>query len=321
MAFDPVFLVYGVVFIGVLLLVEGAYYLILDLREGEGRQINRRLRLLAQGGDSRSVLVKLRRRGAQEGGVAARLLPSLDRLLEDAGITVPTGRVTLLMGLTFAILALGGFVLLRWPLWKALTPALLFSTALPVLVFYRLGRLRQERLAVQLPEAIDMIVRGLRAGHPVSSAISLVAREMPDPIGTEFGIVFDEMTYGLDLRDALENMSRRTRVDDLRYLVVSVRIQYGTGGNLAEVLGALATVIRERSRMKMRVRALSAEGRLSAWVLSLMPFGVAGAIVLLNPEYYINVKDDPWFPRLMLAGVGGTALGALVIRKLVNFRI
>jgi tight adherence protein B len=164
-------------------------------------------------------------------------------------------------------------------------------------------------------------VRSLRAGHPVSTAITMVAREMRDPIATEFGLVVDEMTYGLNLDDALSNMARRVGLNDLRFLVVAVMIQMQVGGNLAEVLNSLSRVIRERATMRAKIRALSAEGRFSASLLSVLPFILIGVITLVRPTYYAGVSPDPFFWPILWVGFGLMVLGIMVMYRMVNFRV
>jgi tight adherence protein B len=161
----------------------------------------------------------------------------------------------------------------------------------------------------------------MKAGHPVPTALGLVAREMPDPIGTEFGLAVDEMTYGLNLDEALLNMGRRVGSPDLKFMVVAVMIQLEVGGNLAEVLSGLSRIIRERFRMRAKARALSAEGRFSAWVLTLLPFVMMLIISAMRPGYYSEVMDDPIFWPAFGGGFALMAVGSVVMYKLVNFRV
>ena len=142
----------------------------------------------------------------------------------------------------------------------------------------------------QLPDAIDVIIRGVRVGLPFASAIGLVAREMPDPVGTEFGMLADEMSFGLDMRAALENLYRRVGQEDLLFLTVSLSIQNQTGGNIAEILSRLSQLMRKRSEMRLKIRALSAEGRASAFFLSSFPFLLIFVINLFSPKYFDPVK-------------------------------
>ncbi|HLO77712.1 MAG TPA: type II secretion system F family protein [Magnetospirillum sp.] len=285
-----------VAFVAVLLLVEGAFALARDLFGTRGA-MNRRLRLLAWGPFGR-----------------------LDGMLSRAGLTMTTGRFLCNgVALTLALAIICALVIQLAP-WKSLVVAAVLGVVLPLAWVRRRGRQRLHKLSNQLPDGIDMIVRSLRAGHPVATAIGMVAREMPDPIGTEFGLVFDEMTYGLDLREALDNLGHRLPAQDLHYLVVAIRVQYGTGGNLAEVLSGLSRVIRDRMRMKNRILALSAEGRLSATILSALPFVLAAVIFVIKPDYYLGAMADPAFPPLMAFGGVGIAMGIVAMHRIVNFR-
>lgn len=318
-------LVLVVSFLAVLLLVEGLRGLSRDVFGMRGA-MNKRVRMLAQGVDGAEVLATLRRKNnADQHGLYARLLAwppvaRLDGLLGRAGLTIPTGQYLGRMAACTGVILLVAAVVVRLALWKALLLAAILGVLLPLCWLHLRARRRLYRLSLQLPDAIDMLVRSLRAGHPIASAIGLVAREMPDPIGSEFGLVFDEMTYGLDLKEALENLAQRLPVRDLHFLVVAVRVQYGTGGNLAEVLAGLGRVIRDRIRMKSRIRALSAEGRLSATVLSALPFVLGGVIFAMRPDYYLKAMGDPAFLPLVSVGLFGIALGIVAMQRIVNFR-
>ncbi len=173
----------------------------------------------------------------------------------------------------------------------------------------------------QLPEAIELITRSLKAGHPVPVALSMVAREMPDPIGTEFGMVVDEVTYGSDLVTALLALYERVGHGDLPLLVSSVSIQSTTGGNLREILDSLAKVVRDRLKMKAKVRAISSEGRLSAMFLSAMPIILFGVLLLFNPDYYGGIWDEPLTWNLFGGLLFWLTVGNLLIMKMVNFKV
>lgn len=315
----------AVVFLAVLLLVEGLRSLFREVFGVRGA-MNRRLRMLAQGTDGAEVMATLRRRrNGDPRGLYARLLDwppvaRLDDLLDRAGLTVSTGQYLARLAGFSLVIVLVAAVLIRLAFWKAFLLAAVIGVLLPLCWLHLRGRRRLYRLSLQLPDAIDMLVRSLRAGHPIASAIGMVAREMPDPIGSEFGLVFDEMTYGLDLKEALENLAQRLPVRDLHFLVVAVRVQYGTGGNLAEVLSGLGRVIRDRIRMKARIRALSAEGRMSAAVLSALPFVLSGVIFAMRPNYYLKAMADPAFLPLICTGALGIAVGIIVMQRIVNFR-
>jgi tight adherence protein B len=192
---------------------------------------------------------------------------------------------------------------------------------LPVLVLMLKRHLRWKAMTAQLPDAIDIMVRSLKAGHPVATSINMVAKETRDPLATEFGLVVDEMTYGLNLETALSNMARRAGVGDLRFLVVAVTVQVDVGGNLAEILSSLSRVIRERSKMRAKIRALSAEGRFSAILLTILPFALIGVINIVAPTYYTAVKDDPAFWPVLGFGFVLMLMGVIVMQRMVNFRV
>jgi tight adherence protein B len=171
-----------------------------------------------------------------------------------------------------------------------------------------------------MPLALDVINRALRAGHPVVSAVRLAADEMGDPIGSEFGLIVDETTYGFEFRDALMNFARRSGSADANFFAVSVSIQSETGGNLAEILDGLATVIRSRSSLAKRVKALSSEGRASAALLSVLPVLLITVMMLTNPAYYTTKFSDPIFWPTV-GGVFTTyMIGLLMIHRLINFK-
>jgi tight adherence protein B len=289
-------------------------------------RVNRRLSLLAGGGDARVVLRKLSRRPMQgdnhDLALALLRIPpirALDHLAARAGLLTPIEHLLVALGLSVVAAVLACLAAGIGP--ELAVPAgPVGAVVVWVLVLRRLARRRNARFAEQFPKALTLISRSLRAGHPLSTALSLVAREMPDPLGSEFGMVFDEMTYGQDLRGALANLCRRVDGRELRYMAVAISIQQSTGGNLAQLLDSLAGVLHEVERMHRKVRALSAEGRLSALVLSVLPFAVAFGIALLAPGYYDEVFRDRPFLIVLCLGGAGIGLGILMMVRMVNFR-
>jgi tight adherence protein B len=192
---------------------------------------------------------------------------------------------------------------------------------LPYLVLRLLRTRRQKKFGAQFPDAIDIIVRSLRAGHPVPVAISMVAREQPDPVGSEFGLVTDEITYGADLESAMRNLYFRVGTDDLPLFVTAVAIQGSTGGNLGEILNNLSAVIRERFKMRRKIRALAAEGRASALILSSLPIALFAIINVMVPDFYASVWTESLTKiALTLAGCW-MGIGNLIMFRMVNFRI
>jgi tight adherence protein B len=194
--------------------------------------------------------------------------------------------------------------------------------ALPALLY--VARKRRMRLAAferQFPDALDLLIRALRAGHAFSSGLHMVGEEMPEPIAGEFRIVRDEINFGVAMQQALLNLSERIPLTDLRYFVVAVLIQRESGGNLTEALGNLSRLVRERLKFMAKVRVLSAEGRLSAWVLGIMPFALAGALTVLNPKFIMPLWTDPIGIIIIRYTLVLMVIGALILRKIVNFRI
>jgi tight adherence protein B len=188
-------------------------------------------------------------------------------------------------------------------------------------LFFRIVRTRRiARFAQQLPDAIDLIVRGVRVGYPLPVALGLVAREMPDPIGTEFGLTSDEITFGQDVKTAVENLYRRVGQDDLLFLVVAINVQSQTGGSLAEILVRLSRLVRNRTKVQLKIRAMTAEGRVSAKFLSLMPFVLVAVVSLVSPAYFAEIRHHPIVvPALIYAALSLT-IGNIMMYRMVNFK-
>lgn len=187
-------------------------------------------------------------------------------------------------------------------------------------IFYR----RSQRFAAfekKLPEALDLIVRALRAGHGLISGLEMVANELPPPIGDEFKTTFDEQNYGLELREALLNLAERVPVHDVRIIVTAIMIQRDTGGNLAEVLEKVSHVIRERYRLKRQIRVHTAQGRLTGWILALLPLILGGLLFITRPEFIAVLWQHPTGLKMLYAACVMTTLGALVIRKIIQIRV
>lgn len=332
MPITPINLLYGAIAICALLLVEGLFYLILDSRGGQ-RSVNRRMRMLSDGKEGQDVYAVLRRpepESWKQFGPFGDAFAKLNDLLTQTGLTIATGRVVIIMALlsfltffTLVIIAVRNAVFQLDGVTMA--AAALLSIAIGVgapLVYFRYLKTRRMKLfGEQLPDALDMMVRSLRVGHPVSVAIALAAQQMPDPIGTELGIAVDEITYGLELQEALENISNRLDVPDFDFVVVAITIQNETGGNLAEVLNGLSVVIRARFRMFKKIQAMAAEGKFSAKILSGLPFGFAAFVFASKPTYYLQVIDDPLFFQIMGGALIMQVIGIFIMHKLINFRV
>lgn len=327
MEFDTLHMLSAAVFATTLMLVVGLHRLYVD-GTARRRAAARRLRVLSDRTLQRDAAEILRRKPRDRISLLARFdgsLAWLDRLTREAGFAVPLRRLLLVMAGLSSLIFAGAMSVIDGGgpagTLAAVLAAIGSGVGMTIAVLVRLRARRTARFAAQLPEALDIMVRSLRAGHPINAAMGLVTQEMRDPLGVEFGIAVDEMTYGLDLREALANLAHRIAVPDLQYVAIAIGIQHETGGNLAEVLHGLSMVIRARLRMLRKAQALSAEGRLSARVLAAMPFIFAGLVYLSRPEYYLSALDEPLFFPIAGAAVGLELAGIFIMHRLVNFHV
>jgi tight adherence protein B len=319
-AIDAEFLVYAFAAASAILFGEGCYLLFFS-GASYRRKVNRRLALLNGVADRESVLVQLRRERSLTGEGNYRLpLVALNRLILQSGLKGGVPRL-ILIAAGGAVAAFAAVSTMGGGLAESAGASLLTGLLLPFLALRFKRARRQKRFGSQFPDAIDIIVRSLRAGHPVPIAVTMVAREQPDPIGTEFGIVADEITYGADLETAMRNLYFRVGQDDLPLFVTAVAIQGSTGGNLGEILENLSGVIRQRFKMRRKIKALASEGKMSAGLLSALPIGIFIAVQLLSPDYYASV----WRFDITKIGIGVAAAwmfaGNLLMFKMVNFKI
>ena len=314
---DPHYLAFVGIFIGALLAFEGIRQFL--SRGGSEGARSRRMRMIEAGASPGEVLQLLK--PPESSGWTGRLpfVSDLPQRLGKAGIAM---RPEL-----FALLCLGGAVGLYFVAYEFAGPIAAPAAALaggilgPIAVIESARRKRMDKLIAQLPDALDLMARGLRVGHPLNATIASVASEMPDPIGSEFGIMVDQISYGDELVTAFREMAERTGEEDLHYLAVSVGIQHGTGGNLARLLNVLAKVIRDRATMRRKIKAISAEGRGSMWILSSLPPLIFGIVTFMTPEFYGGIEDDPLYTPIMITITVLMVANFLALRKLVNFRI
>jgi tight adherence protein B len=303
------------------------------VNRAQGKAINLRLQLIGRGRSHGEAMNLLRRTGSS---VPEGLPPFLDRLahkfermLMQAQVTMSTGRLMLIIliapiAIFFALLlfmAASGMGIGFGRILICATFAGVLGAALPLMgLNFRATRTRK-KMQEQFPVALDVFVRGLRAGHPIAAALDLLTVEMPDPIGSQFGLAVDEVTYGAELRDALQSMAERWDLDDMRMFVVSLSVQNETGGNLAEILENLSGVIRERQSMMMKVRALSSEGRMTAIILTVLPLFTFGMLFMLNARFFLDVATDPWFVPGFLFLMVLYAIGFFTIRRMVDLKV
>lgn len=321
------FLVMAVlVLVTVLLLVEGLYLVWRSHRGPQAQKLNSRLHALAATRDRTLQTRLLKQRMLSELPVFERYLQTLprvhelDRVILQSGLnwTVPKlllGCATL-GGATWVILTIGARQSL---LTGAVAGAVLGAVPLMYLYFQR-GR-RVAKMERQLPDALDLMTRALRAGHAFSSALKMAGEELPDPLASEFRIVHDEVNFGVSLEQALTHLSERVPLTDLRYFVVAVLIQRDSGGNLTEILANLSKLIRERLKLFGKIRVLSAEGRMSAWILGLMPFVLGGILALANPIFMTPLWTDPIGISMLKVMLTLMLIGAFVLRKIIRIRV
>ena len=315
---DPIYFIYIGIFVGVVLSIEGLRQAFFSGDDTDATR-SRRMKLLRKGMSNEQVLTLLHPTPKETLLSRIPVYGTLPNKMRQAGM-----RLTPVLFLTgCAVLAFAVFVLVSAVLGPVTAGivALLTGSVIPMSIINIIRKKRVEMFTEQLPDALDLMTRGLRVGHPLNVTIANVASNMPDPIATEFGIVADQITYGDELTEAFFGLADRIDQEDMHYLAVSVSIQHGTGGNLAAMLGTLSRVIRARFAMRRRISAISSEGRISAWVLSSLPFLMYGATSLTAPGYYASVKDDPLYLPIALAILGLVIANFLTLRKLVSFRI
>jgi tight adherence protein B len=306
------------IFLGILLIFEGIRQ-VLSRSEAEQKARNRRMRMIARGASAEDVVAILKPSQPRWALHAIPWIGNLPQAMRQAGLTMKPAVFLACCLTSAATIALAASTVA--PVILAAAAAVLVGVVLPVFVVHKVRSRRIENLTAQLPDALDLMARGLRVGHPLNATIASVAEDMNDPIATEFGVMVDQVSYGEDLVDAFADFAERIDTEDARYLATSVAIQSGTGGDLARILATLAHVIRARIEMRSRIQAISSEGRLTSVFLSALPVLIFLVSSLTNPGYYTGVDDDPLFRPIAIAVVVLTVANFLVMRRLVNFRI
>ena len=322
---DYMFFVFAIlIFVAVVFLIEGAYLAWNASRGPEAQRLTHRVQTAAARDAERSVALA-RKRAFSSSPALQKLfaaLPhtgALDRLL------MQSGKQWTVAGFAGASLALG---VLAWAAAYAFAMPLALqlgvgaaATTLPLQAALRARNKRLNKIENQLPDALDLMSRALRAGHAFPNALKMVGDEMKEPIAVEFATVFDEVNFGVAMPDALMNMANRVPSTDLRYFVVAVLIQRDTGGNLSELLGSISKIIRDRIKLLGQVRVLSAEGKMSAWVLGLLPFGAASLIQLTNPKFLALLFTDPAGQKMVGFALTMMVIGVFVMRRIVKIRV
>lgn len=311
-------IIYIAIFCAVLLAVQGTYWLVAERQRVRGA-INRRLLLAAKTDSAREILETLKReRGLI--GLDNENFAYFNDLFIQTGMRLD-GKV--LIGIAFS-LGLLFFVLFGIVFGYGVISFVVSIVFAVLAMFLFLALTRRKRIAKfseQLPDAIDVIVRGVKSGYPFTVALGLVAKEMSDPIGTEFGMTSDEISFGSEIGNALDNLFHRVGHPDLLFLTMSLKIQHQTGGQLAEILSRLARLLRARTMLQLKVRSLSAEGRLTAVLLTAMPFLLFGVISFLDPSYFYSVRNHPIVMPALIVGLTMLMAGNVIIYRMVNFKV
>lgn len=310
-------IVVALIFAAATLTVYAIYWIFVVSRR-EQRLFNRRLEL-SKSLDNPSAVLETLREERSFSNFSNPALRTLSDWLSQTGIPIKPRSLGLSFLILYLVLTALGSIFIGFGL---ATIALALVAAIAIMVF-ALSYLRSRRIfnfAEQLPDAIDIITRGVRAGLPFSSSVTLVAQEMADPVATEFGILADEIAFGLDLRSALDNVYRRVGQEDLLFLTVAVSIQSQTGGNLGEILSRLSKLMRSRSKMRLKINALSAEGRLSAIALTLLPFALFLIINFLSPAYYSTVRNSAVLEPAIYLGLSMLVVGNIIMYRMVHFK-
>ena len=320
MSAEPI--IYGLIFVGVLVLVEGLYLVAFGKSISLNSRVNRRLEMLEKGARREEVLDKLRKEMEQH--MDAKSIPLYSLLSEKAqkaAIAFTPKQLIMIMG----GLAVVAFMGLTVGTETQLAVRALMAVAIGIgAVYFWVSSKANKRMGMieeQLPDAVELMVRSLRVGHPFTNAISIVSKEIQDPLASEFGIISDESAYGRDVGDALKDMAERLDMQDLRFLAVAVSIQQQSGGNLAEILAGLAKVIRARFRLFRRVKAITAEAKWSGKFLSAFPIVALIVINVSDPHYYDDVKDHALFiPACFFVGIMLT-VNLYVMRVLTDIKV
>ena len=318
--FDNVLAIYGLVFIAALLVIDSALRFVMKSNRRSSDVKNRLQALKQRSNNENQVFAQLlSRRGLGGRGGEQSVDGIIGRFISQTGLEISAPRrifyilALFLIGFGFAMAFLGTNIVVH------VIFGILFAAGTTVWVVNYVRNRRIKTFTTQLAPALDMIVRSLNAGHPLNTAIALVAREMPDPLGSEFGILNDQMTFGLDIEKAMLNMVDRVGATELNLLTVTVTVQRGTGGNLAEILENLARMIRDRQMTSAKIRAISAEGRVTSWVMVSFPFILYFMLIALVPDYFDEVWASGYGEIIVATCLSLVFFGMLVIRRMVNF--
>lgn len=316
------------VFIAVVALLEGIYFAWRSIHEEGAVKVNKRLKALSAAGDAHKEAIDLVRKREMSNIpfinrilIAIPRMHTLDRLLEQSAVELSVSRFLLLQIVIFALILFPLSNVDAMHIIVALLISIPVGFGAPILYLMKKKQVRSTAFIKQLPDALDYIARSLRAGNPFSASLKSVAAEMPDPTGTEFGITFEEMNYGLDFEEAMKNLASRSGSEEMNYFVTAVLIQRTTGGNLADMLNRLAAIMRARASTYREIKILSAEMKLSANILVLLPFFVALVLYVTSPGYLNILFETTTGNFLILGQLTLMAVGYYILRRMISFRV
>ena len=320
-----IFIVAIVIFIISVFVIEMFIYAYSIIRNPDRSKIKKKLRIITLGEYKDDFPNIIRQRKLSDVPALNQILlkitgiERLDRLLHQANIKYPLSVFVLLS----IILGLSAFLVSFQKtenLWLSIIISVLIA-CIPFLYIYRKKKKRMRKFEAQLPDAIDLIARSLKAGHAFSTGLKMIADEFDDPIGPEFSMVIDEINFGTGFSDAMKNLSSRVDCQDMKFFIVAVILQRETGGKLAEIIENISYIIRERFKLKNKVRAISAEGRISMMILVLLPFALLSALYLINPEYIEVLFIEPAGKIMVTIAGFMMIIGILVMKKMINIKV
>jgi tight adherence protein B len=315
-------LIYIMIFVAVVVIVNGIYLLVFGKSISLNSKVSRRLTLLEKNANREQVLEQLRKEMNQH--LNAKNIPLYSMLAKKAQRANIAFSPQALIGI-MAALSVVAFLLLSLFTSAEIGLRIIVGIVMGVGgVFHWVNRTAKKRMSLleeQLPDSIELMVRSLRVGHPFSTAIGIVAKEIPDPLGSEFGVISDEAAYGRDVSESLKAFAERMDSQDLRFLAVAVSIQQQSGGNLAEILEGLSKVVRARFKLFRRVRAITAEAKWSGMFLSGFPIAALVMINVIQPDYYDEVRETTAYVPAALFVVVFLIINVIYMKMMTNIKV
>jgi tight adherence protein B len=314
------------VFVAVVLLLEGCYFMWVAYNGPNAGVINKRLQAVSSGLHRSTADDSIYKRHHLSDSPAVEsiliqfpIIFRLDRLLLQSGL-----ELSVAMYASYSCIAFFGALALALFFNLPFLIALLCAFAagiFPIVIVLRARKKRIDKIEEQLPEAIDMIARALKSGHAFSAALEMVGAEGAEPVAGEFGTTFKEVNYGISMQEALMNLGDRVPSTDIRYMIIAIAIQHESGGNLAELLEKISSLIRDRLKLFGLIRVLSAEGRLSAWILGCLPFAMAAVIYAINTEYMSVLFTDPTGLKMIYGSLTMMIIGIFIMSRIIKIRV